>query len=168
MKVTLIQNPSPLLSEDKVMPPLGILYLAAWLQKHGHEVQIIDLAGVDIWERSINNEIGKINNADWIGFSCTTPQYNHAKRITWYLRKMLGVNIPMVVGGIHTTSLAHAKEMEFLQRDGFDAYVIGEGYNAVTRMCDDLDQHGLRQLYAEPILRDVNTLPYAARELIDI
>jgi len=47
MKVTFIQPPSPFLLEDKVMPPLGILYLASWLRKHDHNTSIIDLARVE-------------------------------------------------------------------------------------------------------------------------
>jgi len=75
-----------------------------------------------------------------------------------------------VIGGIHTTSLVHAQEMDFLQRNGFDSYVIGEGYNAVTRICEDLDTKSLKlkKLYSEPILADVNLLPFAARDLIEI
>jgi radical SAM superfamily enzyme YgiQ (UPF0313 family) len=172
MKVTLVQCPSPLLSEDKVMPPLGILYLAAWLQKFNHEVQVVDLAGIDgsaIYDTlDTDKEWYKLYNADWIGFSCTTPQYNHAKRIAEFLR-MNHVKAPMIVGGIHTTSLAHANEMDFLEKDGFSSYCVGEGYNAVTKICEDLDRSGkVSRLYTEPILKDVNDLPYAARELIDI
>ena len=52
--------------------------------------------------------------------------------------------------------------MDFLQKDGFDTYCIGEGYNAVTRMAEDFPN--LRRMYSEPILKDVNELPFAARD----
>ena len=71
-----------------------------------------------------------------------------------------------VIGGIHTTSLAYANEMDFLEKDGFDSYCIGEGYNSVTRMAEDFPN--LKRMYSEPILKDVNDLPFAARDLIDI
>src|SRR3970282_2289731 len=127
MKICLVQPPSPLLLEDKVMPPLGILYLAAWLRKYNHEVEIVDLAGRDNFYL---DDVAKVARADVVGFTCTTPQYNIAQRLTKYLREELGHDTQKyIVGGIHTTSLVHAGEMDFLKRDGFDSYCVVEGYN---------------------------------------
>jgi hypothetical protein len=168
--------------EDRVQPPLGILYLSAWLRKHGHEVSIVDLAGVDNWKLHCLKEINKLLYADIIGFTATTPQYNISKEIRDYLKETLsGYDIALtvgsdfkypirkrkyVIGGIHTTSLVYANEMDFLENDGFDSYCIGEGYNAVTKMAEDFPN--LKHMYSEPILKDVNELPFAARDLIDI
>ena len=69
------------------MPPLGILYLAAWLRKHGHDVSIVDLAGVENWKLHCLTEINKLLEADLICFSATTPQYNISKEIRDYLKK---------------------------------------------------------------------------------
>lgn len=165
---TFIQPPSSLLLEDKVMPPLGILYLAAWLEKHGHQAQVIDLAGVQDWRSHLYKEKSKLD-CDIIGFTATTPQYGISQQINNYIHKALGYDMPSIVGGIHVTSLAHANEMDFLKTDGFSSYVVGEGYNAITHICSDLSTvKGLSQLYSEPILKDVNDLPFAARHLIDI
>ena len=165
-----IQPPSSLLLEDKVMPPLGILYLSAWLRKHGHEVSIVDLAGVDNWHKHLIFEWKKIALADIIGFTATTPQYNISKEIMNFIRNVNhGEEIfpkKYVIGGIHTTSLVYANEMDFLEKDGFDSYCIGEGYNTVTKMAEDFPN--LKRMYSEPILKDVNELPFAARDLIDI
>ena len=168
MKVCLVQPPSPLLLEDKVMPPLGILYLAAWARKNGHEVSIIDLAGLDSKNLRISN-FKNLEDSDIVGFTCTTPQYNIARRITTFLKEKGFDSQKYIVGGIHTTSLVHANEMDFLEKDGFDSYVIGEGYNAITKMGVDLEEKStLSKMYSEPILKDVNQLPFAARDLIDI
>lgn len=166
MRVTFIQPPSVYLLDSKAMPPLGILYLSAWLRKHGHEVSIIDLAGVRDWRAEISREQSKLDSADWVGLTCTTPQYYDSIKIRDNIRAR-GYDMPVAVGGIHLTSLAHNNEMNFLD-DGFDAYCVGEGYNSVTKMCADLKNGGLNKLYAEPILKDVNDLPFAARDLIDI
>lgn len=175
MNVCLIQPPSSLLLEDKVMPPLGILYLAAWLRKHGTDVSIIDLAGVDNWVTHMKreSESRKLEDATWCGLTSTTPQYGISRQICAYIKAIH--QKPVVVGGIHVTSLVHANELSFLKTDGFDSYVVGEGYNAVTKVCQDLEDHSLqgsskalRPLYSDPILSDVNLLPFAARDLIDI
>ena len=168
MRVTFIQPPSSLLLEDKVMPPLGILYLAAWLRKHGHEPSVIDLAGVDAWKGELVTQRHKLSSADWIGITSTTPQYGVAKEIVRCIKEILRIDTPIVAGGIHVTSLGHANEMDFLKKDGFDSYVLGEGYNAVTRISEDIHENRLSKMYAEPILKDVNDLPFASRDLIDI
>jgi anaerobic magnesium-protoporphyrin IX monomethyl ester cyclase len=161
-----IQPPSSLLLEDKVQPPLGILYLCAWLRKHGHEVSIVDLAGVPDWKQTMNFNDDLLDAADIVGITATTPQYNISKDIRDWIRFFRCDPPKVVIGGIHTTSLAYANEMDFLQNDGFDGYCIGEGYNAVTRMADDYPN--IKRMYSEPILKDVNELPFAARDLIDI
>lgn len=149
------------------MPPLGIMYLAAWLQKFGHEVQIIDLAGEADWRKKLYKEARKMDGAAFVGITCTTPQYHAAMKIRDRIRS-LELDVPVTVGGIHLTSLVHANEMDFLN-DGFDSYCIGEGYNAVTQMCDDVKRGTkLSKMYSAPILKDINELPFAARDLIDI
>lgn len=168
MKVTLIQPPSVyLLGSGKTMPPLGILYLASWLRKFDHEPQVIDLAGVPDWKQHLLTESSKLVDSAWIGITCTTPQYFDAIKIRKFLESQ-NIRIPVVVGGIHLTSVAHVNEMDFLQ-DGFASYVIGEGFNAVTRICEDIEESGRpKKIYTAPILDDVNKLPVAARDLIDI
>ena len=147
------------------MPPLGILYLAAWLRKHGHDVSIVDLAGVDDWRSHLAKEWKRFDKANIIGFTATTPQYNISKEIRDYLDSHYYF-VKYVIGGIHTTSLVYANEMDFLEKDGFDSYCIGEGYNSVLKMAEDYPN--LKRMYSEPILKDVNELPFAARDLIDI
>jgi len=166
MKFVFIQPPSSLLLEDKVMPPLGILYLAAWLRKYQHQPEIIDLAGVSDWHQRLRDERYKLEESHLIGLTATTPQYPVSQAIVQDIRA-LGFQQPVVVGGIHVTSLVHANELDFL-KDPFDSFVIGEGYNAVTKMCNDVAAGTLKKTYAEPILKDVNELPFAARDLIDI
>lgn len=166
MKVCLIQPPSVyLLGSGKTMPPLGILYLASWLGKHGHFCSVIDLAGTEDWQKHLMLESKKLD-CDWIGITCTTPQYFDAIKILKFLESQ-NIRTPIIVGGIHLTSVAHVNEMDFL-KDGFSSYVIGEGFNAVTKICEDIENGNLNQMYTEPILKDVNVLPFARRDLIDI
>ena len=150
------------------MPPLGLLHLASYLRVRGHEVSVLDLAGHNDWVLQISKEKAKILSAHWIGLTATTPQYALAKAIASEVRQ-LNPSAHCVIGGIHITSLNHANELGFLKTDGFDSYVLGEGYNAVTKICSDIaESNRPRPLYTEPILKDVNTLPVAARDLIDI
>ena len=86
MKVCLIQPPSVyLLGSGKTMPPLGILYLASWLRKFGHEPTIIDLAGEPSWKMKLFSESQNLRNSEWVGITCTTPQYFDAIKILKFL-----------------------------------------------------------------------------------
>ena len=169
MKVCLIQPPSVyLLGSGKTMPPLGILYLASWLRKFGHEPTIIDLAGEPSWKMKLFSESKNLRNSEWVGITCTTPQYFDAIKILKFLESQ-NIRIPVVVGGVHLTSIAHVNELEPCMKDGFTSFVIGEGFNSVTKICDDIKETGKPQkVYTEPILKDVNDLPFAARDLINI
>lgn len=177
MDYCFIQPPSSLLLEDKVMPPLGILYLASWLRKHGHNVCIIDLAGVNDWREELRTNINedKLVDSDIIGLTATTPQYNLAIQIAAVIRDRLGDNKYFynntsirryIVGGIHITSLAHNNDLVFSHNQVFDSYCVGEGFNAVTKMAEEFTY--MPRIYTEPIIKDVNELPFAARDLIDI
>ena len=66
-----------------VLPPLGLAYMAAMLEKHGHEVKIIDgpaMAtilgyGFEELKRDIKNF-----NPNLVGISASTSQMDHAKK----------------------------------------------------------------------------------------
>jgi len=42
----LIQTPCFELDDDRLEPPLGLLYLAMWLNKHDYKIQIADLSSI--------------------------------------------------------------------------------------------------------------------------
>lgn len=168
MKITLLQPPSPLLLEDRIMIPIGLVTLGALLEEKGHEVNIIDLAGVKDWKSAIQKESHKLDDCEWYGTTSTTPQYSPSMKITNFIKHELGYKMPSVIGGMHTTSECYSNNLDFLNKDPFDSYVNGEGYNAVLKICDDIENKNLKKLYTEPIWKDVNTLPYADRDLLDI
>jgi len=116
-KIALINPPSSFLIDDKVFPPLGILYISAYLKKYGYYPEIIDLAG--------NKKLPNID-ADIIGISAVTPQYPEALKILHELKNR-GTNAIFVIGGPHATcSPETAKD--------FDISVIGEGENAMLNI----------------------------------
>ena len=75
-KIVLINPPSPFLLDDAVFPPLGILYISAYLKKYGYVPKIVDLAG----SKKGSKKIADIY-ADIIGISAVTPQYPEALKI---------------------------------------------------------------------------------------
>jgi radical SAM superfamily enzyme YgiQ (UPF0313 family) len=154
VKLLLLNPPSPFLIDQKAFPPLGILYLAAAAREAGIEAEVRDLAG---GEGDLDAAVSGLEG-DVVGLTCTTPQYPWAQRVMQRLR----VRLPrarFVAGGAHPSSAP-----ERCVADGFDAAVAGEGERAILRIV----REGLGGVVREPYVKDIDTLPPPARDLVDI
>ena len=154
MKVVLINPPSPFLIDQKAFPPLGILYIAAYLRENRIEVEVIDLANQ---ESHLEETLVKVRG-DFIGISTTTPQYPYARRIKDIINQQ-NPGIPIIVGGAHPSSLP-AKCLD----DGFNTVIAGEGEEALLKVVKE----NLREkLIKISYISDIDKLPFPARDLID-
>jgi len=124
---TFINPPSDFLIDDQVMPPLGIMYLSAWLKHYLIDSNIVDLAN----KRIFNHDIPDTTH---YFFTATTPQYKAAVECMKSVKSAYP-NAITVVGGAHATFRS-----EECHADGFDYVVVGEGECATLRiMQNDLD-----------------------------
>jgi anaerobic magnesium-protoporphyrin IX monomethyl ester cyclase len=143
------------------MPPLGLLFVAGYLEKSGHEVKVLDLTGTEDWRK----EVPKL--LDWqpgiIGFTSTTPQYPLALSIRQYIQQQLGFFAPAVVGGIHVTS-----DPAGVAKDNWHAWVIGEGEVSAQRLVNDWSQYSIKTPYESPLVQNLDDLGHPARHLVDI
>jgi anaerobic magnesium-protoporphyrin IX monomethyl ester cyclase len=105
------------------LPPLGLLYLAAVLEKKGHSIKIIDL---NIYPDELSPEM--LKNFDIVGVTATTPLIKEAWKLAKIIKKE---GIPVVFGGPHPTALPK----ESLDR-GADIVVRGEGEITFSEMLD--------------------------------
>jgi anaerobic magnesium-protoporphyrin IX monomethyl ester cyclase len=122
MKVLFIH---PKLKEYKQpkLPPLGILYIASYLEKKGHQVRIIDLNV----PRSEKLE-KMLKEADIVGITATTPIVKEA----WRLAKIVkNYKIPVVLGGPHPSALP-----EESLKNGADIVCIGEGEETFAEIAE--------------------------------
>ena len=160
MRVGLIYPPSPFLLEQKVMAPLGLLFIGQALEDAGHEVHVADLTGVADWKPEMRKLL------DWspgmIGYTGTTPQYPLNLAIRQYVRQE-EYNGPQVLGGIHATS-----DPQGVLRDNWDAVAYGEGEKSVVRMATDARLGTLHQTYESPLEPNLDRYGHPARHLVDI
>ena len=100
MKVTLIWPPSPFLMDQRAFPPLGVLYLAAYLEANGVQVDVADMT-----DREDDLEAALIphTGADLYGVSSATPQYPQSLRILDIIRRH-NPDATTVIGGPHASS----------------------------------------------------------------
>jgi anaerobic magnesium-protoporphyrin IX monomethyl ester cyclase len=108
--------------------PLGTASLAAFLDKHGHDVTAVscDLSGI-----SIHEGIKKLLsfNPDFIGISATSPGYPVACDVARILKEQ--TDAPICLGGIHVS----ARPRESLAEcNALDLVVAGEGEQALLEL----------------------------------
>ena len=144
-KITLINPPSPFLLDQLMMPPLGILYIAASLKKQGIEVKFVDLAAGE----------QKIPWSNAYGITTNTPQFPYVKQFMSEQR-LSNPDAKTVVGGPHAT----LRPQECLEA-GFDTVIVGEGEHAVFDFVKGV--HGI--IYA-PVIPDIDNIPFPDRSLV--
>ena len=102
MSRVLLIRPNYSFANAQPNPPIGLGYLAATLEKHGHKVFIADLSILKIQ----NDEVVKLTskfNPDVIGITALTAYYSGMKDIC----RKLSREVPIVIGGIHVSSLTN-------------------------------------------------------------
>lgn len=159
-EIILINPPSPFLINQKCFPPLGILYLAAALEKNGIPVKAVDLADCEN-----DLELALENHLDGFlyGITSSTPQYPYAIKIKDIIRKK-NKNARIIIGGAHPSSLA-----DKCLKDGFDNVVVGEGEDAILSIVKAIEEKkDLSFLIQLPYISDLDLIPHPARHLLPI
>ena len=135
MRILLINSPinfnmkfNPIL--DTLLPPLGLAYLAAMIEKN-HIVKIVDFA-----KHKFSDDILKILTADFdaIGISATTFSFLNAIALSQKC-KGFNSNIRIIIGGPHITS-----NPESFSTGEFDYAVLGEGEITFEKLIEALDK----------------------------
>ncbi len=112
--ITLIFPNSPFLISETVFPPLGIMYLSAFLKKHGVSVQCLDL--------SLGHSLLDIKSKV-VGISITTPQRDEAFKIVHELKDK---GYFLIAGGPHANHMSAE-----CYRHGFHKVIGGFAYEAL-------------------------------------
>lgn len=124
-KIVLIQPPSPFLMIEKWDLPISSLYLKGFLEKEGHQIEFINLAGIKNYLAAIPLDAGIY------GISMFTPHHNLGIEIGKYLKE--NTNALIVGGGHHVSAIPQ----NFLENSEFDIVVRGEGELTFTDICNE-------------------------------
>ncbi len=112
-----------------IMPPIGLISMAAYLEVHGICSDVIDCYAYPEYDAQIGSYLLERRPA-YIGFSCTTSGFLDAIRIASMAKKILP-GIKSVFGGAHVSAL---KRMILEELPPVDYSVIGEGENTLTEL----------------------------------
>ena len=182
-RICLIIPPSPFLLDERVFMSLGILRVAAVLEKRGVPVEMIDLSGIQNFTEALSSHLD-YSESEIYGITSTTPQMPSASLLAGIIRKKKP-DSRIVLGGPHPTLVlaAYKKEKargqfgraqrakEDLEKV-FDVIVAGDGEQAIfeaikedcSQWIDADDPKGLLFLTNEKL----NELPFPARHLVDV
>ena len=172
MNILLI-NPAPtgtLKATGVLFPPLGLLYVAAYSEKEGHEVSVRDLA-------VRRKEEVDFKKYDVVGISADTTRHRQALRLA---KRAKASGCTVVMGGPHPGYV----DEEILSTKRVDFVVQGEGEVTFSELAGALGKtdhafHSIRGIsfLAErklvrtaprPFIEDLDSLPLPARHLIPI
>jgi anaerobic magnesium-protoporphyrin IX monomethyl ester cyclase len=114
-----------------IMPPMGLLSLAAWLEKHGHQADLHDCYAFPGMDDRIFQYL-KNERPDFIGFSTTTSSFMDGIRLAVRAKEVLP-GLTVVFGGVHMSALR-----EQLLRDFpiIDYGVVGEGEQTLLELME--------------------------------
>ena len=171
MKILLIQPPPRhITNESVVVPPLGLAYLAAVLEKANYNVKILDAFALQLswndFETQVRNE-----KPDLIGFSGMSPVIDTTFKAAKVCRKYSKY---IVMGGPHVSIF---KDAVFSQCSEIDFAVYGEGEITFLELIKRLEgNEGLQDIkglirregvsFPREQIENLDSLPFPARHLL--
>jgi radical SAM superfamily enzyme YgiQ (UPF0313 family) len=166
-------------ADSYTRPPLGIAYLAAYLQKAARptpEVSLLDCEAEGFGSEAVAARAILQREPDVVGFSVVTGTYHASSRLAQAIKRARP-ETQIVVGGPHITALPNEA------MPGVDAKVIGEGeatladYLAALQAGARPEIAGLAWLRdgevestgpARAVFENLDDVPIPARELLGI
>lgn len=187
MKIWLI-NPPETIQKQRSMrsvvqnlyynsPPLGLAYLAAYMERRGHDLTITDCPVENTGPEELVFLSQKVK-PDLIGFTSTTTHFHSAVAAAETLRSTQ-LQVPICIGGPHF----NANPELLLEHDCFDFGVRGEGELTFDEVVGNLENGtGFQDVpgvvtagdgdlvFAAPRerIKDLDTLPFPARHLLPL
>jgi radical SAM superfamily enzyme YgiQ (UPF0313 family) len=130
--------------------PLGLLYLASFVMKGGHQAEIIDAEALFLNLETVLEKL-KLSKPDCVGISVTTVAFKNAVRLAELVKKEIP-GIKIIAGGPHIT----ANKLDAFQNNCFDIGVYGEGEITLLELLD--------KKFEQDSLAEITGIIYRTRE----
>jgi radical SAM superfamily enzyme YgiQ (UPF0313 family) len=159
--------------------PLGVGYLAAYLEKNGYQVDLL------VEERGISLQdslLALLNKKDYllVGFSAMTSAFPGAVRMAETVRQRCP-RVPIILGGPHASGIGATLLEDHPQ---FDYLCLGEGERTLLELVDHLEtgqprRHEIKGLVwrseaggvtvnlPRPFFDAIDEFPFPARHLVN-
>lgn len=178
MIIPLIVPPAPYLTNPRALMPLGVLYVAGYIESKGDKCVVIDLSGVDDYIHYTIQKLKEIDIFHCVGISATSGQIYYVLRIIEEIRKEFP-DVKIIGGGAHFTHTCSAykrtpqRTQKFIDdfNKYFDTYVLGDGEKAIYEAIISQNKVIDATIPNTPSYisdDDLVNIPYPARHLIDV
>jgi len=180
MKVLLIDPPHRLFPGLRMWAPsFGLLQLAAYLEKEGVEVRIVDATTLKNPWKDLASLVSA-SKAEIIGITCSATSLSPEAIQTLHLCRKLSPQSVMVAGGSHFTLMAETILQEVKE---LDYIVLGEGeiafFQLIRKLRSGEDGKGVQGIARRdndriirnergPAISNLDVLPLPAYHLIDM
>lgn len=176
--IPLVNLPSPFLTDEKVLMPLGLLYIGAAIEHAGQKCAIIDLAERDDYIAYTINQLDLLE-ADVVGIGLTSSQVPIGRRLVMALRNAFPY-LKIIAGGPHVTHTFQAarrqpqrtKKLVDDLNSTYDVLVMGDAEKAIfAAVADKAPKLIDATIKISPYYVDseyLDTIPFPARHLIDV
>ncbi len=148
-EVTLI---NPCISKKWRLPPLGLLYMASYLEQNGVNVKVID----PLSEGNENYASGSL----YTGITCMSSQFKKAQEIAKQV-KIRNPETVTVVGGVHPTVAVEEAKSD----PNIDIVIRGEGEKALLKTVKEKIRKGTVN---GETAQNLDELPLPARHLVNM
>lgn len=196
-KVLLIFPPSTIYGDDPTIPsvvvPLGLAYIAAYLEKYGYNADILDARSLSgervmrfdnkvlygLTDDEIRGHIEKAN-PDIIGISCMYTAYSADAHRVAAIAKNVNADILLTVGGAYASTFPHL----VLKDTNVDVVVHAEGeetfLDLVRCIESKKDYHAIKgisfrneegKIISNPLrdfIENIDEIPFPARHLLNM
>ncbi len=180
MKRILLINPPWIIGEDRNLwqqvascwPSLGLAYIAAVLEKAGHQVYYLDCSAQHYTVEDTRQVLRLYENIDFVGLTATTPLINNALAIAQVAKEIFPA-VKTVFGGVHPSVLPE----EVLSHPQVDFVVVDEGEETMAELVVSENFKEVPGLgYKEnskifknpsrPLIKDLDAIPPPAYHLL--
>ena len=159
------------------LPPLGLAYVAAVLEKNGFQVEIYDNYLLERPTEEVESEIAK-RSPEIVGITCSSLTYSRCIELAKAVKRVCP-SCKVVVGGPHPSYMPQT----MLDHAEIDYAIIGEGEQAMLRVAAAIIEGeekvaiakipgvackiGEKVVMAEPeFISDLDQVPFPARHLL--
>ena len=169
-------EPAELEEEEGTYPPLGLMYIAAYLEKYSdHQVEILDTQVDNLSYEEIEKIISE-KSPDIVGIQATTFTLKDAV-LTANLVKKINKNIHVAIGGPHIDLYPN----ETAGLESVDSVIRGEGEITFVGLANALSKNmpleGIKGIIFKkdgeiinngerPFVNNLDELPFPARHLL--
>ena len=159
------------------LPPIGLAYVAAALEKNGFQVEIIDNYLLEKTAEELKLEIKK-KAPELVGITCSSVTHKQCLETAKTVKEVLP-SCKVVVGGWHPSYMPDT----MLQHEEIDYVVVGEGERAIVELINHITESRANQANiaisgiaykhegkiiktAPKFISDLDEVPFPARHLL--